>query len=118
MIAERQVLTADERRMIDRGHLISEALSLTTSGLPSRAEQDIRTVVMHHLDLLLSLADSATVARLELEAIDRRLDTHVQRCRECVPLEPCPTYRLHQVRRRRLQDTSDRAMRALLRGRR
>lgn len=101
----------------DRQHAISEALSLTTSGLSARCEQDIRMAVMRHLDLILELADDATVALLELAALDRRITNHVQVC-GCVFGSPCLRYRLHQTRRERLQERADRAYRALVRGRR
>lgn len=117
MIADR-VLTTTERRDLDRQHALSDMLGLTTAGLPARAEQDIRTAVMRHLDPLLDLADDATVALLELAAIDRRLTNHVEAHAGCTYAVPCWRYRILQARRGRLQKRADAAYRALLAGRR
>lgn len=118
MIAEQRALSPTDRRLLDRQHALSEALNLTTSGLSARTENDIRSAVMRRLDPLLELADDATVAGLELEALDRRLDAHARTHLGCTYQEPCWRYRTLQVRRQRLQNAYDRAYRALLVGRR
>lgn len=118
MIATDRVLTTEQRIELDRQHALGDALSLTTAGLSGRSEQAIRTALMRHLDPLLDLADDATVALLELEAIDRRLTNHVQGHRGCTYDVPCWRYRMLQIRRGRLQKHADAAYRALVGGRR
>ena len=119
MIASQRILTADERRLMDRGHALHQLVSLTEGidSLSHRAEHDIRAVTAQHLDEVLGLADSATVARLELEAIDRRLDNHVQAHEGCSLDGPCWKFGTIQARRLRLQEAYDAAYRALVRGR-
>lgn len=118
MIAAQRILTTDERRVLDRDHALGDVLSITTSGLPPRGEQAIRVATMRHFEPILDLADSATVALLELEAIDRRLDAHARTHLGCTFQQPCWRYRTLKVRRGRLQAAHDRAYRALLCGRR
>lgn len=118
MLAERRPLTADERRHLDRHHAIGEVMTMTTAGLSARSEQDVTSGALRLIEPILELADSATVALLELEAIDRRLNYHVLDHDGCTYEAPCPAYRVLQIRRARLQRQADRAMRALWRGHR
>lgn len=113
--------TAAEAIQMDRDSALHEALTYTAGqqGLTHQAERDIRAATMRHVDLILDLADAAVAARLELEAIDRRLDTHVRELHVgCTAERPCPRYRVMQIRHRRLQARYDAAYRALARGRR
>lgn len=120
MIAPARSLTAEDRRLLARDAALRAVLSQTVSeaGLSPDAERDIWDAAMQWLDPILHLADSATVARLELEATDRRLTAHRLTCPACMPASPCDFYRLVAARRARLQAVSDRAFRDLLRGRR
>ena len=119
MIAERRTLTADDRRLLDRDHAIHDALTYTIGccGLAASGEADLRTAAMRHIEPILALTDDATAARVELEAIDRRLDAHARTHLGCTYEVPCWRYRTLQVRRNRLQASYDRAYRALLAGR-
>lgn len=117
MIAE-SVLTPDERRAINRQHAVFEVLSLTTAGLGTRAEQDIRAAVMRFVDPILHLADAATVAGLELQANERRLEMHYPGCLACQPQVLCERYWELRRDRDKLQRVWDRAYRALVDGRR
>lgn len=109
----------DDQRLADRDAAVREVLTTTAGlvGLSARHEQDIRTAVMRHVEPILHLADDAVAALQELEAIDRRLDNHVQMCGCWQTDRPCLQRRVLQIRRRKLQGRSDAAYRALLRGR-
>jgi hypothetical protein len=119
LLAVTRVLTAAERRELDRQHALGDALSSTTDGLSHYGERAIRSAVMRHLDPILDLADSATAARLEYEAIDRQLDVHVRELHPgCTIERPCPRFRLLRARRSRLLKAWDKAYGDLVRGRR
>lgn len=81
----------DERRVALRE---LRTWTVGTSGLDHRSEQDIWTAAMRHLEPLLALTDAAVAARVELEAIDRRLDAHVGRHGHCSIEVPCLTFRV------------------------
>lgn len=110
-----------EQFRTDRDAAVREVLTCTAGlhGLPHQAERDIRAAVMRHVDPILDLADAAVAARLELEAIERRLDTHVREMHpDCSANRDCLTYRVQQIRRKRLQQQYDVAFVALLKGHR
>jgi hypothetical protein len=111
---------AEDRRLLNRDDALSDVLRYTLSqaGLSHDAEQAIRKAMYARIDPLLHLADDATMARAELEAVDRALDTHAQTCAGCCAGYPCQRSRLLQVRLKRYREKSDRAFRALLEGRR
>lgn len=116
-----RALTAAEAIQMDRSSALNEALTYTAGqqGLTHQAERDIRAATMRHVDLILDLADAAVAARLELEAIDRRLDTHVRELHVgCTANRECFRFYVLQVRYRRLQRAYDAAFVALKRGRR
>lgn len=105
-----------------RDHLVRDLVSLIVSeaGLSPQAEQEMRRALTARLDPVLALADSAVAARVELEAVDRRLDRHVQThdlCRIGV-VQGCWALADLQRTRERLQRRADREMHALLGGRR
>lgn len=110
--------TADERRLQHRDDAMHDMLSMTAgqSGLSHQAEMDIRRAVGRQIEPLLQLADSAVAAKLELEAIEARLNRHREGCRICRPEKACGRYRLNDVRRNRLQAAYDRAYIALAKG--
>lgn len=110
----------EDRRLLDRDDAICDALRTVVGhmALSPDAESDIWITARRHIEPILHLADSATVARAELEAIDRRLTTHAETCAWCASGESCQRFRVLTLRRKRLQDISDRAFRALLEGRR
>lgn len=104
-----------------RDHYVRELVSLVVgnAGLSHEAEQEMRRALTARLDPVLALADSAVAARVELEAVDRRLDRHVQThdlCRIGV-VQGCWVLTDLQRTRERLQRRADREMRALLGGR-
>lgn len=106
----------------DRAHFLRELVSAVVgnAGLSHEAEQEMRRALTARLDPVLALADSAVAARVELEAVDRRLDRHVQThdlCRIGV-VQGCWVLTDLQRTRERLQRRADREMRALLWGRR
>lgn len=105
----------------DRDDALAEVMTYTCGryDLPADAERDIRGAAMRLIEPILQLADHATVARVELEAIDRRLDNHVQHDHpECTAQRRCWRYTMLQIRRRKLQAAYDAAFRDLLRGHR
>lgn len=117
MIAER-ILTAPERLQMDRDAAIRE-LAMTTAGLHGlspRTERDIRSLLGARLLPILDAADALVEAGQELEAIDRRLENHLQMHVNCIHPRPCWAYRALQIRRRRCQRTWDRAWRRLAGG--
>lgn len=106
----------------DRAHFLRELVSAVVgnAGLSHEAEQEMRRALTARLDPVLALADSAVAARVELEAVDRRLDRHVQThdlCRIGV-VQGCWVLTDLQRTRERLQRRADREMRALIGGRR
>lgn len=121
----------------DRAHYLRELVSAVvgSAGLSYEAEQDLRRALTARIDPILSLADSAVAARVELEAVERRLARHVQTHDLCrlgidqmswndsgrpvvVRVQPCWVQRDLQRDIERLQRRADREMRALLGGRR
>ena len=113
------IAVPESYRLADRGHAIRELVSQTVghAGLPHRAEQDLREVLVAQIEPILAAADSAVAARAELEAIDRRLDNHVRHVHpRCAATRPCWIYRVLQIRRARLQRQADRQFRRLLGG--
>jgi hypothetical protein len=117
VIAQR-ILTDAERIQMDRDAALREVLTCTAGlyGLSARTEQDIRDAILRRLAPIVEAADALVVAGLELEAIDRRLDTHVQMHLGCLHPRPCWGYRVLQIRRKRHQRTWDRAFRRLAGG--
>lgn len=116
---EHQVLTTEQRRDLNRQHALYEVYSLTAAGLSPLGERDVRSAVERHVDALLQLADSATVALLEYEATDRQLDVHVrEEHRGCSVESPCLRFRLLVIRREKLWRKWTDAYRALMAGRR
>ena len=106
----------------DRDYYLRELVDAVVgqSGLSPQAEGEMRRALRASIDPLLALADSAVAARVELEAVDRRLDRHVRThdlCRIGV-VQGCWAW--HELRRSReqLQRRADREMRALWGGRR
>lgn len=121
MIAAMRPYSADERRQLDRDAALHEVLAFTagSSGLSHRGEQDIRSAVMRLIEPILQLADHATSARLELEAIERRMDIHVRVDHPtCTCSRACWSWRVLQLRRDKLWLAWATAYRALVRGRR
>jgi hypothetical protein len=106
----------------DRAHYLRELVSAVVgnAGLSHEAEQEMRRALTARLDPILSLADSAVAARVELEAVDRRLDRHVQTHDLCRigAVQVCWVLADLQRTRERLQRRADREMRALWGGRR
>lgn len=119
MIVQR-VLTEPERLQLDRSDAISEVLTYTVGqhGLSHAGESAIREAVMRLFEPILDLADHATAARLELEAIEGRMDRHVQGHRGCTVEAPCLQFRVLRIRREKLWRAWASAYRALVRGRR
>lgn len=117
MIAEMRAYT-DEMRLSDRDAALREVMTCTAGlhELSARTEQAIRDLTMHRLAPILEAADALVLAGQELEAIDRRLDTHVQMHAECLHPRPCWGYRVLQIRRKRFQRAWDRAWRRLAGG--
>lgn len=111
---------AEDRRLLNRDDALADVLRYTVgqAGLSHDAEQAIRTAILSRIDPMLHLADDATVARVELEAVDRALDTHGQTCAACIDSQTCQRSRLLNERHKRYQEKSDRAFRALLEGKR
>ena len=105
-----------------RDHYLRELVSAVVgnAGLSHEAEQDLRRALTARLDPVLALADSAVAARVELEAVDRRLDRHVQTHDLCRigAVQACWVLADLQRTRERLQRRADREMRALMGGRR
>lgn len=105
-----------------RDHYVRELVSLVVgnAGLSHRAEMDLRRALTARLHPILDLADSAVAALVELEAVDRRLDRHVQTHDLCRigAVQACWVLADLQRTRERLQRRADREMRALLWGRR
>lgn len=120
MIAEQRILTEPERLQLDRDAALREVLTCTAGlhGLSPVGERDVSKAVLHHIEPILQLADAATVARLELEAIDGRMDRHVQGHPGCSLETPCLPFRVLQIRREKLWRAWATAYRALIRGRR
>lgn len=118
------MIEAVEYRTIEttREHYVRELVGLVVgqAGLSHRAEMDLRRALTARMRPLLDLADSAVAALVELEAVDRRLDRHVQThdlCRIGI-VQGCWAWRNLQISRERLQRRADREMRALWGGRR
>jgi hypothetical protein len=120
VIAEQLIYTEDQR-LSDRDAALRDVLTCTAGlvGLSHRGEADIRVAVMRHVDVLLDLADHATVARLELEAIESRMDVHVRQAHVgCSADSECRRWRVLQRRRNTLWNAWAAAYRALVGGRR
>lgn len=111
---------AEEKRLLARDDAICDALRTVFMGLglSAEAESAIWTAARQKIEPILHLADDAAVAGLEAEATDRRLSAHAQTCAECSEGRSCQRFRVTRLRRNRLQDKADRALRALLEGRR
>jgi len=121
MIAAIEAPYTDDMRLSDRDAAVRELLTCTAGlvGLSHRGERDIRSAVMRHVDVLLELADHATVARLELEAIESRMDVHVRQAHiGCTKDRECRRFRVLQRRRDTLWNAWAAAYRALMGGRR
>lgn len=116
MSAAVRTYTADEKRLQHRDDAMHDMLFLTAgqSGLSHDGEMAIRMAVGRQLEPLLHLADSAVAAKLELEAIEGRLNRHREGCRICRPEQACLRYRLSDIQRNKLQGLWDRAYRALV----
>lgn len=119
MIAAATIHTATYRVVpTERDYYLRELISAVVgqAGLSPPAENEMRRALRARLDPLLDLADSAVAARVELEAVDRRLDRHVQThdlCRIGV-VQGCWAWRNLQITRERLQRRADREMRRLI----
>lgn len=115
-----RVATAEDRRLLDRDDAICDAIRTVVAdlALSPEAESDIWVAARQHIEPILHLADHATVARVELEALDRRLQAHPRSCAGCLGGRECDLFRVLKLRRRRFKDRADRAYRALLEGRR
>ena len=120
-----------------RDHYLRELVSLVVgnAGLSHEAEQEMRRALTARLDPILELADSAVAARVELEAVERRLQRHIETHDLCrlgidqmrwvdsgrpvvVRVQPCWVQRDIKRSLEQLQRRADREMRALLGGRR
>ena len=105
-----------------RDHLVQELAALTVGsyGLPPDVEADLRRTVVDRADLLLELADSAVAARVELEAVNDRLDRHVRTHLPCVRglRFGCTGWKALVTSRNKLERRCAHAYRALLEGRR
>ena len=118
------MIEAVEYRTIEttREHYVRELVGLVVgqAGLSHRAEMDLRRALTARMRPLLDLADSAVAALVELEAVDRRLDRHVQTHRLCAlnPEGGCRAWNDLRRTREQLQRRADREMRALWGGRR
>lgn len=119
MIAQR-VLTEPERLQLDRSDALYEVLTYTAGqhGLSHAGERDIREAVMRLVEPILQLADYATVARLELEAIEGRMNRHVRGCEACCSEQKCLSIRVMRIRREKYWRAWAKAYRALVGGRR
>lgn len=84
-------------------------------GLSDEAETAIKRALVSHVDSLLHRTDSAVVAQIELEAIERRLANHLRTHPGC---SPCEAFRLLDARRRRHLQRSQRAYSDLVKGHR
>lgn len=121
----------------DRAYYLRELVSAVVgnSGLSPAGERDLRRALTARIDPLLELADSAVAARAELEAVERRLQRHVETHDLCrlgidqmvwqesgrpvvVRVQPCWVQRDLTRDIERLQRAADRALRALMGGRR
>src|SRR5205085_2761141 len=104
----------------DRDAALREVLTCTAGlvGLSHRGEADIRSATMRAIEPILELADHATVARLELEAIEGRMDRHVRGHEGCTLDRPCIRFEVLQIRRDKFWRAWALAFRALLEGRR
>ena len=120
MIATQRVITEADRLQLDRDAALREVLTCTAGlvGLSHAGESSIREAVMRLVEPILELADDATAARLEYEAIDGQMDRHVRGHQGCTRDQPCLRFRVLQIRRERLWKTWSAAYRALVRGRR
>jgi hypothetical protein len=118
VMARNRALTEPERLQLDRDAALREVLTCTAGlhELSARTERAIRELASRRLAPILEAADALVVAGQELEAIDRRLDTHVQVHADCLHPRPCWGYRVLQVRRRHVQRQWDRAYRRLAGG--
>lgn len=119
MIAEVHISPAD-RLALERDSAVHEVLRLTTeaAGLEGNVESDIHRAARKLIDPILQLADDVVAAQAELQGIERRLTAHWPTCPTCQPGGTCWTYHELQARRDDLQARCDRAMLALLGGRR
>lgn len=118
MIAEHRTFTAADRLQLDRDAAVREVQTCTAGlhHLSPGTEQAIRDLMLARLAPILAAADALVIAGQELEAIDRRLNNHVEQHTDCVHPRPCWGYRVLQVRRRRFQRSWDRAYRRLAGG--
>lgn len=120
-----------------RDHYVRELVSLVVgnAGLSHRAEMDLRRALTARIDPLLDLADCAVAARVELEAVEKRLQRHIETHDLCrlgidqmvwqdsgrpvvVRVQPCWVQRDIRRQVERLQRVADREMRRLLGGHR
>lgn len=110
----------DDQRFADRERALFEVLTCTAGlvGLSHRGEADIRSAMMRTIEPILELADYATVARLELEAIEGRMDRHVHDHEGCTADRLCLRFKVLQIRRDKHWRAWAAAYRALLEGRR
>lgn len=118
MIAQQRILSDLDRLQMDRDAAVREVLTCTAGlhELSARTEHDVRLALLYRIEPILEAADALVVAGQELEAIDRRLDTHVGRCRSCPGPHGC--WQLGVLRRRHslLLRNWDRAYRRLVGG--
>jgi hypothetical protein len=113
----------NDQRFADRDAALREVLTCTAGlvGLSHRGEADIRRAAMRAIEPILELADHATVARLELEAIEGRMDRHVRGPdghEGCSLDKPCLRFKVLQIRREKCWRAWAGAYRALLEGKR
>jgi hypothetical protein len=109
-----------DRRLLDRDDAICDTLRSVVMGLvlSPQAESDIWVAARQRIEAVLHLADGATVARVEAEATERRIVTHLHTHYGCTPDDPCGALRLLGFREKRLREKADRAYRELARARR
>lgn len=119
----------------DRAYYLRELVSAVVgqAGLSPAAESEMRRALTARIDPLLDLADCAVAARVELEAVEKRLQRHIETHDLCrlgidqmvwqdsgrpvvVRVQPCWVQRDIRRQVERLQRVADREMRRLLGG--
>ncbi len=110
----------EERRLLDRDDAICNTLRTVVEhlSLSPQSEADVWVAARQQIEAVLHLADDATVARVEAEATERRIVTHLRTHLGCTTEQPCDLLRVLGLRDRRLRGKADRAYLALVKGRR
>jgi hypothetical protein len=110
-----RIFSAEDRRLLDRDDAVCDALRTVfrEHSLRPQAEADIWVAARLQIEPILRLADHATAARAELEAVERRLKQHAH---DDCPNDPCGLYRLLVLRQKRFKARYDRAFFELSRG--